>query len=126
MKVPPSQSQLLALSTQNKYGKKSRTFYNPTNHNLNSKIDIENPATIEQLKQTYNCNCFVCNNRILKDNRFFENNLIKLIDNPRNKFYHNLFCILKDIFVLKTGSNEQQNKIVNNIEKYNNWRELFV
>lgn len=125
-KVPPTQSQILASSAQIKYGRKSRTFYNPINHCLNSKLDIENPATMDQLKEKYNCECFVCENKILKDKRFFETNIVNLIDNTRNKFYHNLFCILKDLFILKTGTIEEKNNIINNIQKYNTWSDVFV
>lgn len=125
-KTPPTQSQIQSPSTQIKFGRKSRTFYNPNNHCLNTKLDIENPATLEILRHTYNCECFVCENKILNDRRFFDTNIVKLIDNTRNKFYHNLFCILKDILILKTGNNMEINQILNNIEKYNNWREVFV
>lgn len=125
-KTPPTQSQILAPSTQIKFGSKSRTFYNPNKHCLNTKLDIENPATMENLKQTYNCECFVCENKILNDRRSFEINIVKLIDNTRNKFYHNLFCVLKDILILQEGNNMEINQILSNIEKYNNWSEIFV
>lgn len=125
-KTPPTQSQILTPSTQIKFGRKSRTFYNPNNHCLNTKLDIENPVTLEDLRHTYNCECFVCENKILNDRRFFDTNIVKLIDNTRNKFYHNLFCILKDILILQSGNNMQINQILNNIEKINNWREVFV
>lgn len=58
--------------------------------------------------------------------RFFNTNIVKLIENTRNKFYHNLFCILKDILVLKSGNSTEINQILNNVEKYNNWRDVFV
>lgn len=125
-KIPPTESQILSSNAQIKYGAKTRTFYNPLDHNLNSKIDFENPINLAQLKDSYNCDCFICKNKVLKDRRFFGENIIKLFDNTRNKFYHNLYCILKDLLILKIGNIEEKDNIVKKIQRYNNWREIFV
>ena len=103
----------------------TNNFYFPKKHIVTSKNDYLSAEAIEDIRNNYECDCFICQNKILRNRTKIKENFFDLLENTRNKFYHNHYCFLKDLNILLNGSEEEKTILINELYKSQIWREIF-